>query len=473
MENQLVITYNYDDVPTVEAFVNSDKYISAIMGPVGSGKSVGCVMYLINKMCKQAPDENGVRRTRFVIIRNTFAQLNDTTKKTIDRWMRFGRWYEAKHEYHIDIDLADGTSVQSEWLLRALDRPDQVAQLLSLELTGGWMNEAKELPKEVFDTLQFRVGRYPEKSDDGKYKPTWHGVCMDTNPPDEDHWFYKHFEIYKPDNSVLFKQPSGLSKEAENLSHLPDNYYTNGMRGKDKDFIRVYVEGQYGYLRTGKPIFSNFSIERHLSKEPLLALRGGHLIIGLDFGLTPAAVITQMDARGRLLILDELQADCMSIREFLNTMLKPMLRTKYPYHEHLIIGDPAGAQRSQVDSRTVYQEIRTHGLKAKPARSNAINARIAAVNSFLTKTIENKPGFLLDPGCTALKVALAHGYRFRRMKVSDERYTDVPDKNEHSHIADALQYACLEHELGFVGYDPLSLDQELANAKPLSSAAWT
>jgi len=32
------------------------------------------------------------------------------------------------------------------------------------------------------------------------------------------------------------------------------------------------------------------------------------------------------------------------------------------------------------------------------------------------------------------------------MRVSGERYTDLPDKNWASHIADALQYACLGHE---------------------------
>ena len=46
------------------------------------------------------------------------------------------------------------------------------------ELTGAFVNEARELPKAVIDGLTHRVGRYPSKADGGC---TWRGIWMDSN----------------------------------------------------------------------------------------------------------------------------------------------------------------------------------------------------------------------------------------------------------------------------------------------------
>lgn len=474
---EIVITFNYDAVPTVRAFTKDDKFISSIMGPFGSGKSSGCVIKIFNYACKQQPNAQGIRKTRFAIIRGTYQQLKDTTKKTIEEWMPFAFWKESNHTFTISIKLGDGTFVESEWMLRALDRPDQVDNLLSLELTGAWINEAREIPKEVFESVQGRVGRYPRKSE---VPLNWFGVILDTNPPDTDHWWFNYFEILKPmkcpkckliDGSPIiftttkpchicgakegeqvasiYKQPSGISNEAENLVNLQKGYYSNLMAGKDEDFIRVHVYGEYGYLRDGRPVFTNFKGNIHIYKEDLKPIKSIPLIIGLDFGLTPAAVFTQMDRRGRLYIIDEIFFDKMSmdLREFSTMHLKPLIMSKYAGYDYAVVGDPAGTQKSQLDSRTAFQEIRMSGIQnIKPAFTNRIHPRLAAVNSFLMRIVEGKPAFIMSPHCTFIKKAMMGHYKFRRMRVSDEKYTDLPDKNWASHIADALQYACLGHE---------------------------
>ena len=48
-----------------------------------------------------------------------------------------------------------------------MDDPKDVRKLLSLELTGAWVNECGELPKAVADGLTHRVGRFPTKADRG------------------------------------------------------------------------------------------------------------------------------------------------------------------------------------------------------------------------------------------------------------------------------------------------------------------
>ena len=51
--------------------------------------------------------------------------------------------------------------VELEVMFIALDRPDDLRKLLSLELTGAWINEAREIPKAILDGLTARVGRFP------------------------------------------------------------------------------------------------------------------------------------------------------------------------------------------------------------------------------------------------------------------------------------------------------------------------
>ncbi len=456
--SNIIKTFNFNVVPTIKAFTKDNKYIKAIMGPVGSGKSSGCVINLLNYSCQQQPYKDGVRRTRWAIVRNTYAQLKDTTKKTIEEWLPFAHWKEGTNSFHINVKLQDGTSVQSEWLLRALDRPDQTNQLLSLELTGAWLNEARELPVEVFNDIKSRIPRYPKKDPDwNDYGPTWFGVMMDTNPPDVDHWWYKYFEEKRETDeevrnlSSIFYQPSGLSPEAENLVNLDANYYERISVGQDEDWIRVYVHSQYGYLKDGEPVHKRYQDNFHVAEEEIQPYKNHILIIGMDCsGLHPAAVITQSDPKGRILILDELVGGRMSSKEFFTFMLKPLLRQKYPLFQHLIVGDPAGNAESQVDRRTVYMEMREQGLNGRPAMANnSLQRRLGAVDSFLTRIVDGKPGLLLSPQCNTLRKALSGGYRFKRLRLSGDRYSEMPDKtNGFADIADSLQYACVFHENG-------------------------
>ena len=141
---EIVRHYSYDSVRTIKRFGQSRAFIRGLMGPFGSGKSSGCVIELV-KLAKRQPLVNGKRRARFACIRNTYGQLADTTIKTFLHWLPdqvFGTYAKADHAYHLNR-LDD---LEVEILFRALDRPEHVANLLSLELTAAWVNEAREVP---------------------------------------------------------------------------------------------------------------------------------------------------------------------------------------------------------------------------------------------------------------------------------------------------------------------------------------
>ena len=423
---------------------NTNNYVTAD-GAIhhNSGKSSAMVVEIIRRAQEQAPSPDGIRRSRWAVIRNTFTQLSDTTIKTFHDWFPpslFGQWRVTDHSYFITAF----PGVHLEILFRALDRPDQLSNLLSLEITGAWFNEAREIPKTIIEAMDSRIGRYPSPRDGGA---SWYGMIMDTNPPDDTSWLYKMFEVVRPDDWEIFKQPSGLSSHAENTKHLPKNYYVNLAKGKDEMYIRVYIHGQYGFLLTGKPVFQSFVDNIHVAAQPLEPMKGIDLILGFDFGLNPTVVIGQITPVGQLRILDELVSDGMGLRQFSLNRLLPLLRQKYFGMNVLGYGDPSGTSRAPTDESTCFEILASQDIgltNILPASTNAIIPRVGAVEFFLNKMVNGEPGFLLSPTCPTLRKAMNGAYHYEKEPRSiGEEYKPMPLKNFWSHISDSLEYMCM------------------------------
>lgn len=433
---------NYQASPTMGAFHSSDTFVRALMGPIGSGKSVACCIEMWIKAFQQAPDKNGIRKTRWAVIRNTYRELLDTTMQTFFDWFpeSLGTLKKMDMKFIVDIPLPDGTVAHIEFFFRALDKPDDVKKLLSLELTGGFINEAREVPKQIMDMLIGRLGRYPRKID-GEGGPTWFGLIMDTNPPDSDHWWYKLFEVDKPAEYILFKQPSGESPEAENIRNLPDGYYQKMQGGKDKEWINVYVHGQYGFVQDGKPVFPEYKDDVHHIDEHYTPDDRKPIHVGIDFGLTPAAVFAQQTAAGRWVVFDELVCEDMGAKNF-GRLLNQKINKEYPGYDFEIFGDPAGDYRAQTDEVTPFQILASEGINAWPTYTNDFIIRREAVAGPLSRMdFAGNPGFAITSQAVMCRKALAGGYKYKRMAVSgQERFQDKPDKGRYSHVADALQY---------------------------------
>jgi hypothetical protein len=476
------VVYDYSDAPTLRRFRDSRKRIRAIIGPFRSGKSSCCTMEIYRKSCEQVPNSRKIRRTRWAIVRNTYPELRDTTIKTFLDWFPpeyFGHYVKTPTpDYMMTFPLPDGTFVESEILFRALDKPEHIKNLLSLEVTGAWFNEAREIQKIIFDTMDGRIDQFPSRKDGGA---TWGGIILDTNPCDTDHWFYQLFEEKLPtdpelqDKYELFHQPSGRSPQAENLTHLPANYYGNLAVGKDPAYVRVYIDGQYGYIREGKVIYTNYVDTLHCSEKPLEPWRGIHLTLGWDFGLTPSCVITQFHPKGNLRVLKEICATDMGVKKLARDVVRPYLLANYQGFGIVSGCDPAGAQRSQIDeTRSCYKELKESGFPVKLAYSNALEPRFTSVDNFLTKLVEGKPALQLDPRCTLIRKGFNGEYKRRRLNISgSEIYSEEPEKNSVSHPHEALQYACMTIERGIrpVSGIPFGSDHKPAGPPPKQAFA--
>lgn len=480
-------TISYDAPPTCARFMKSDSFGRLIAGPVGSGKTTACLFEIFRRSCEQAPAPDGFRYTRWAIVRQTLKQLRDTVLKDITSWLKGIAEFKVS-ENTIKIQIGD---VRSEWLLIPLEDSEDQARLLSMQLTGAWMSECIEMDISIISPLAGRCGRYPSAAQGGC---SWFGIIADTNMPTMGTPWHKMMALETPPDWQIFIQPSGMSEEAENLNWLlqtpqtlalpqgdPERvaqgrkYYERFVRSNSPEWCTRYVYAEYGPDPSGTAVYrESFKQTFHVADE-LDPINGHALIVGLDFGRDPCAVITQLDHRGRLLILEEIMAEDIGLELQLNRGIKPQLmQERYIGKPIVIVGDPAGKQRSTMYEETSFDLVKRAGFSAYPAPTNDIDKRINAVESFLLASRDGGPAMLIDRRrCPKVVEALSGGYRYARTRGGVRKPT--PDKNEHSHVMDALQYAALAAHGGMSGMLTSRLFRTASRRerKSFSASAWT
>jgi len=455
------------------AFMLDDGFFRGIRGPVGSGKSTACCMDLAHYATSvQQPGPDGKRHTKTMVVRNTYPELKTTTIETWLQWFPeryFGRfvWTPPYTHYIRFGDLA--------WdvIFLALDREEDVAKLLSLEVTNGWANEARQLPKSIIDARTMRVGRFPRMMDGGPTRPY---IIADTNPPKAEHWwpiisgeapvpkYYTEEQartMVKPPDWRFFNQPpamieqrddrgfcSGweLNEQAENLANLTPGYYDRIIQGKTPQWIRVYCANQLGDDVQGKPVYPGWNDDFHTVEFDI----NPHLpiLVGMDFGLTPAAMFCQSDERGPFDVFDELCFVDMSIEAFAEEIARRLFEWERRLEKTMELefwGDPAGDSRSSFDpkGRSTFKILKDCGIHARPTYTNDPLIRVEGVTNLLSRVVNGVPALRVHPRCEKLRAGFSNGYRYKRRTGLEESYEDTPMKNEYSHPHDALQYAVL------------------------------
>lgn len=460
----------YKASPTLQKFHASTAFVRGVRGPIGSGKSVGMCIEVFRRLNQQAPDKTGKRKSRWAIIRNTYPELETTTLKTWLDW--FPEELFGKVSRRVPIcHYFKYNDIDAEIYFLALDRPEDVKKLLSLELTGVFVNEARELPLKIVQTACDRVGRYPSQRSrpdgvDAANWPTWYGVIMDTNSPDDDHWWAvmagdaelpEDFTI--PDNWEFFDQPPAafedklgtrtvwvLNPDAENLSNLPQNYYKNLISGKSNSHVRVYVGNKYGSLMDGKIVYPEFSTDLHVSKGRLKHIPGRQIFVGLDFGQTPAACFGQIDMFGQWQDIHELVTDGVGASRFAK-LLKAEIAVAFPgvsLEDYFTFwGDPSGDFNQSGTDQTYFQVLEGEGIRVRAAPTQNPNTRMEAGRAPLEGLLPGgKPEYQLSEHCKVLKKGFISGYHYPKVGTTGSvRFGDKPVKNKYSHVHEARQYA--------------------------------
>ncbi len=442
---------------TISRFHLSEAPTRFIFGPFGSSKSVSCMMELFRRGCEQIPF-NGRRRTRFVVVRDTYRNLANTTIKT---------WREAfdtpkgalgnfvwspipKHE--LRFPLPDGSIVDCEVIFLALDKEEDVEKLKSFEVTGFYLNEMSGLPAGLLGIMSGRF-RFPKMAEGG---PTWKGIIGDTNGVPEGHWVHEMFEVSTPEGCEIFKQPPAvfeiapgkytINTRCDNYHNLPPDYYETQMIYYTRAEIICYLGVGYATLAAGQPVHPDYVDDIHsvdFNADPRLPIH-----IGLDWGLTPAAALIQIRADGYPDIIHEVTNERADARELAQQVAR-LLKREYPNFEvGRIIGDPSGTSKSPTDiTESCFGVFQEEGFKqARPCDTNDPVFRRMALSMPLREFGRGgKPMVRVHKrNCPMIRAGLAGKFQYKKLKGRENVYDDSPEKNSYSHIIEALEYICFD-----------------------------
>jgi hypothetical protein len=433
---------------------------------------------------KQAPDLNGVRYSKYGVLRATYPNLKSTTVESWKEW--FGPMIKVVYDIPIRgkivMNHPDGkTKVHMEIIFLALDREEDVIKLQSLQLVGAHLNETAEIPRGVFQMLKSRIDRYPkrfrvhrdyreefkqyEHKKTGKVGSVEPFIISDYNSIPTEHWLYTIAEEEKPEKHRFWVQPSALlmcSKAqgfvedaennwykinpfADNLEHLSEDYYVDQVQGADPEWVSVFVLNNYGNLRAGKPVYKMYDDKAHFTDKPFEVSKGIPIVIGMDTGLTPAATFTQLTSSGQFVVFDEIVTEDCSIHEFVYDHLWPHLRNHYKGFTIEVVVDPEN-KRSQTDKKTARDIMIKAGLPVSLGKTNNVAQRFESVVFFLRK----KDGFLITDKCPNLRKGFLSEFKYEKVSttVQGTKWKDKPEKNKYSHVHEALQYAAMEFVAG-------------------------
>jgi hypothetical protein len=407
---------------------------------------------LVRRACEQWPGPDGIRRTRFALLRQTLSQLKNTVLKDIVAWFNpICDWRVSESTVYFKFG-----DVVSEWILLPLETPEDQKRILSMNITGAFVSEAIEIDFDLMVAIAGRCGRFPLPADGGA---KWYGMLLDSNMPTEGTPWHSTVATPPPEWAV-FIQPGGLSAEAENLNWLlqtPETmrlpldhpmrlakgreYYQRLSTSTNPAWVKRYVMAEFGPDPSGAAVYAGMFFITFHCRDELVVLPGAPLLVGMDLGRDPWAILGQLDTMSRLLVHEEVPADDVGLSIILPTIRRVVSQSRYISCPVCIIFDPAGMAKGNFDERTSYDVITSYGFMAIPAPSNRIAPRLNAVEKFLTESRGGTAGMLIDRSrCPTLVAGLNGSYRFKYNQILESQ--PIPEKNRWSHVCDAHQYLC-------------------------------
>jgi hypothetical protein len=220
----------------------------------------------------------------------------------------------------------------------------------------------------------------------------------------------------------------------------------------DKDWITVYVHGQYGYSKDGRPVYyGQYDDSIHCAGRILVPDRGLPFRMGLDAGGTPAMVLGQRRPNGQWRWIDELVGTFGTTgpKRF-GEDIRRLLFENYPglrMEDIRAIADPSaiyGADTEAGERNWIETVNNVTGIDIEPAFTNNQKTRMDVLRPLFRDRTDGQPTFQLSQTMKLTRRGLANGYRYRRIQAGGmKRFTPEPEKNVYSHPCEALQYGSM------------------------------
>jgi predicted phage terminase large subunit-like protein len=227
----------------LRAFLASDAFARALIGPVYAGRKSCCVQDILRRATMQRYGRQ--RHWRWLVVRPTRAEIERYAIPAVKRWVREGWWRQERGwRFAIEYTLgSDGVKRLLELDFLGMDDAGDRRRLAAGGATGVWLDEARNLSETVFEDAVRAAGTYPSPIDGGI---AWSGVICSSRMPAPGHWLV--IRPGEPGDLALFRQPGGRTEKAENLPALNRRKfsYAEFARERHPDWVRVNIDAELG-----------------------------------------------------------------------------------------------------------------------------------------------------------------------------------------------------------------------------------
>lgn len=405
----------------------------AYVGSLGSGKTWAICRAALG-LCLTRPG------FKFLLGRFYATELRDTTQEEFflmiaqieeliaenvtnpDFEKILGVYSASKRNY----DFANGSQI----LFRPLDEAE--TKYKSLMIGGFGIDEASEVDLAAFNMLTARI-RQATKRSSNRFRTVG---CMVSNPTDYDHWLYDFFVRKQLPGYTIFR-----TNTMENLDNLPAGYVANLRRQYSEDWVRRYLEGEWGELQRGRrPVFPSFSQTVHVRDTEWY--RTQPILVGIDFGYkSPGVVWAQIDTKQRLQIHRTWGPHEVTAEQLAQGIVKRN-EAWFPSGRFSYFAGHDGNTKKDTGEKSAVEILRTYGIQPS-IRYTHIDRGLNIIRMLLQERDDLGPGILINPQNQTLIAGFTGAYYYPPITETDlsRGVKDVPHKDDmHDPLFDALRY---------------------------------
>lgn len=417
------IRINYTPLPKQREFHNSSHQFRAYVGGFGSGKTLcGSVEAILLSTADTSLDLKQAHRGVGVIGAQTYPQLRDTTQRTfleICPTPLIKNFNKAENA----LTLINGFTI----LFRAFDDP---GKLKSLNLNWWYIDEASEVPEDIFLALKGRL-RNPSTG--------FHRGFITSNPEGKNwvwKWFHPNSPLQITNEHVRSTHKLIHAPTTENI-HLPRSYIDNLLNTYPESWVKRYVMGEFDAFEG--QIYTDFNPQKHTVPETVLE-EEEQFIISIDHGFTnPTAVLfaTYNQALNAVTIHKEIYRSNQLIPET-SEQIKAIYQklTNKPFNPLKVIAliDPSTKGQRGHSGRSIFEDYIENGIPVIPANNKVVAGILKVMLAFRHDKI-----LINSVGCPNLIQEL-ETYRWKPKAPNAEANEPEEPIKKDDHAADALRY---------------------------------
>lgn len=477
-----------------------DSPVQILAGPVGTGKTISLGLKLLVSALSIRPQEDGVRRTRFIVFRRRYGDLEASIAKDLEDIVAPGlfRMSSRKSPMYGEMKFTDNKGpVHCEVYFYAFETEADVAKIKSMKFTSGFGPEAQEhVSHKILKAVFERLGRYPtnediDPDDDASLEfnraiqwdlpdgSTAKGkfLALDINYPSRHHWMYNYMvtnnkvqsDTGKPLRKIHRQPPTHIFVAGRRLApgergvegtyrgqvgvfvrnpkakryivHQGWEYWESLIREMmgDDALIQQNILAEFGTASDGLPVYPVFAEHRHVAEYDLDYLPGIPVYVGADNGFNNAWIFMQKDPNtGKINIINEI----VNVGTGGKTIKSAIDDDILPYVSDILV--PKGVMDVIIITDQAFLSGEGgYGTRQMDILNDAGLVALPCPEKYTTPMRDlvndmlRADRILVSPKCTWVIGAFSGEFKYGMSK--DGIVKKDPDKNDFSHPAEATE----------------------------------